>query len=78
MSVCAAFPIVLVGREFWQGLVSWMKDTLIREGTISEKDLEFFHIVDEPEEVVNCIREGYECRCKDFPEDRRDRGRAGV
>ncbi|MBL4723853.1 MAG: TIGR00730 family Rossman fold protein [Lutibacter sp.] len=49
------FPIVLVGRKYWSGLVDWIKTTLIEEGTISEKDLELISIVDTEEEVLDVI-----------------------
>lgn len=45
------YPIVLVGVKFWTGLFEWMKDTLISEGTISEKDFDLFRIVDSAEEA---------------------------
>ncbi len=50
-------PIVLVDRHYWQGLLDWIKKRLLAEGMISEKDLDLFGVVDEPEEVVNYIRE---------------------
>lgn len=49
------FPVVLVDSGFWKGLVSWFKNTLLRQGTISESDLDLFHVVDTPEEAVNII-----------------------
>ncbi len=50
-------PIVLVGREYWGGLVSWLKETVLAGGKISPEDLELFALLDEPEEVVTYIRE---------------------
>ena len=49
------FPIVLVGREFWTGLIEWVKTTLINEGNISPKDLDLISIVDTEEEVLEVI-----------------------
>lgn len=54
------FPVVLVGKSFWGGLVDWIKTTLLaRENNISEKDLDLFSVVDEPEEAVEVIEQFY-------------------
>jgi len=53
------FPIVLVGRKFWSGLIDWVKTTLIEEGNISPKDLELISIVDTEEEVLEVINTFY-------------------
>ena len=50
------FPIVLVGRQFWSGLVDWIKDTLLANGTISKEDVSLFQVLDDGEEVVQFIR----------------------
>lgn len=52
-----AFPIVLVGRSFWGGLIDWMKDQLLTNGTISEDDLHLINIMDDCDEVVDFIKE---------------------
>lgn len=54
------FPIVLVGTEFWNGMLDWIKKVLLKEnGSISEEDLDLFHIVDTAEEVVEIINNFY-------------------
>ncbi len=54
------FPIVLVGKEYWIGLVDWLKDTMLEmEGNISEVDLDLFKIVDTAEEAVAVIDDFY-------------------
>ena len=50
------FPIVLVGSDFWSGLIDWLADSMVANGTISEKDLQLFKIIDDPLEVVNYIK----------------------
>jgi len=50
-------PIVLVDKQFWKPLVSWFTKTLIPENKISPQDLEIFKVLDEPEEIVNYIKE---------------------
>jgi len=51
-----AFPIILVGSDFWGGLMDWIKSTLLEKfGNISEKDLDLFSIVDTEKEVIDVI-----------------------
>ncbi len=54
------FPIILMVSKFWQPLIEWFKNTLIEEGTISEKDLDLFQVVDEPQEAVDAILAFYD------------------
>ena len=50
------FPIILVGSEFWNGLIDWMKKTLLAENkNISENDLDLFQIADNKEEVIQIL-----------------------
>lgn len=49
------FPVVLVGRAHWAGLVGWMRDTLLPSGAITEADLDLLHITDDPDEAVEFI-----------------------
>jgi uncharacterized protein (TIGR00730 family) len=53
------FPIVLVGKKFWQSWLEWVKKTLLVEGMISEDDLDLFSVVDTPEDAVKVIDEFY-------------------
>ena len=56
----AHFPIVLVGKKYWEGLMQWVKETmLLEENNISEKDLELFKIVETADEAVLIINEFY-------------------
>ena len=56
----AHFPIVLVGKKYWEGLLSWVKQTmLLEENNINEKDLELFKVVDTADEAVGIINEFY-------------------
>ena len=54
------FPIVLVGTEFWSGLLDWFKETLLKEGMISEGDLDLYRVVDTADEAVEHIRAFYD------------------
>lgn len=49
------FPIILVGSEFWNGLVKWIKTVMLDAGNISEHDLDLIKIVDTEDEVVEII-----------------------
>lgn len=53
------FPIVMVGKKFWQGWVEWIKKVLIVEKMVNEDDLFLFNLVDTPEEAVQVIDEFY-------------------
>jgi uncharacterized protein (TIGR00730 family) len=55
-------PIILVGRDFWRGLLDWFRDTLAPEGLISPDDLGLMQIIDEPEAIVEAIFHFYEGR----------------
>jgi uncharacterized protein (TIGR00730 family) len=72
------FPVVLVGREYWSGLIDWMKNTLLAADSINKEDLDFMHIVDEPEEVCAIINRRYKDRLSGVHKDRRDKARKGV
>lgn len=50
------FPVILVGSDYWGGLLHWIKDVMIKEKTISESNLDIFQIVDSPEEAVAIIK----------------------
>jgi uncharacterized protein (TIGR00730 family) len=46
-------PIVLIGKKYWSGLIDWIKDTMLgKEKNINPRDLDLFHITDDPDEVV--------------------------
>jgi uncharacterized protein (TIGR00730 family) len=53
------FPVILMGKEYWQGLIDWMKKTMLAAGTISEGDLTLFKLTDSPAEAAQFISEFY-------------------
>lgn len=53
------FPIVLVSRKYWQGMIDWISDTVLTEQNISPADLEIFKVVDTAQEVVTYISDFY-------------------
>ena len=48
-------PVVLVGTEYWQGLVDWIRSSLLKYGNISEKDLDLFKVLDDPQEIFDFV-----------------------
>jgi len=54
------FPIILVGKDFWEGLMDWVKATLLDKfGNISPEDLDLIHLVDTEDEVVDILDSFY-------------------
>lgn len=56
------FPIILVGSQFWKGLVDWIKNTLLAVGNICPQDLDLVQIVDTEDEVIQIINTFYKQR----------------
>jgi uncharacterized protein (TIGR00730 family) len=50
------FPVILMDSEFWNGLLDWIRDTLVKKKTLSKSDLEVFNVVDTAEEAVGIIK----------------------
>jgi len=48
-------PVVLVGKKYWNGMLKWMKSTMIEDGKISKEDLNLFKVVDNAEDAMNYI-----------------------
>ena len=54
------FPIILVGTDFWSGLIDWVRSTLLDSfQNISSKDLDLIHVVDTPDEVITILDSFY-------------------
>ncbi len=49
------FPVVLMGRKYWEGLLRWMEESMVDAGTISAGDMNFFYITDDPGDAVEYI-----------------------
>jgi uncharacterized protein (TIGR00730 family) len=50
------FPVILMDSEFWNGLLGWIKDTLVKKKTLSKSDMEVFNVVDTAEEAVGIVK----------------------
>jgi uncharacterized protein (TIGR00730 family) len=51
-----SFPVILMGSEYWKGLIDWLRKTMLRDKMISPEDLGLFQIIDDPEEAVKYIQ----------------------
>jgi uncharacterized protein (TIGR00730 family) len=49
------FPVILMGTEYWSGLIDWIKQTLLKDGKVSESDLELLQMTDDVDEAVRII-----------------------
>jgi uncharacterized protein (TIGR00730 family) len=52
------FPVVLVGTEFWTGLLDWLRERLAADALIAPTDLDLIALTDDPDEVVAIVRDG--------------------
>ena len=51
------FPVVLMGTEYWSGLISWMREQMVGGGMISEEDMGLFHLTDDVQEAVSLVKQ---------------------
>ena len=66
------FPVVLLGSEFWKGLLDWIGEEPLRQAMVSPDDVELLHVTDDPEEAVELIVDCYVRRCADKSRGRRE------
>jgi uncharacterized protein (TIGR00730 family) len=50
-----SFPVVLLGHAYWDGLVDWLRSTVLAGGKINERDLTLFSVTDDPAEAVRLV-----------------------
>jgi len=50
------FPVVLMGKDYWKGLIDWMESTLVAQGAITQQDLSYLTITDDPQEALVAIQ----------------------
>ena len=53
------FPVILMGQEYWKGLIGWMDDKMLKRDLIDKKDLGIYKATDSPDEVLRIIRRFY-------------------
>ncbi len=56
------FPVIMIGRAFWKGMVGWMSREMLRGGMISKDDQRLFTVTDDAQEVCRLVREGWRRR----------------
>ncbi len=54
------FPVLLFGREYWRGLLDWLRDTCLRQGYISADDLDLVRVCDTLDEVTDAVRKWHD------------------
>jgi uncharacterized protein (TIGR00730 family) len=64
------FPVVLFGREYWSGLIAWLRDRVAAEGKIATTDLDLFQVTDSPPETVAIISAARDRRGRVFDQPR--------
>jgi uncharacterized protein (TIGR00730 family) len=65
------FPVVLLGSEYWSGLLQWISDRLLSTGMISPEDEALLYLTDDPEEAVQIVVDSYEERTAEIPAEPR-------
>jgi len=50
------FPVIMVGSNYWEGLLDWIKEVVLKEGRISPEDLSILQLIDDPEEIAKTIK----------------------
>ncbi|ASK66671.1 Rossman fold protein, TIGR00730 family [Brachybacterium avium] len=50
------FPVVLVGRDYWQGLLDWLRTTVVEGGMVKPLDIDLMRVVDTPQEALEMLR----------------------
>jgi len=58
------FPVILIGKEYWAGLISWMRKQMLTNKLIDKKDLSIFKITDSADEVITIIKAFYKKKSK--------------
>ena len=64
-----SFPVVLLGHAYWDGLVDWLRSTVLPGGKVNARDLDLFSVTDDADEVVSIIREYASKAAEDVPDE---------
>ncbi len=63
------FPIILMGKDYWGPLLDWIKGTMLKEGMISEKDLGYIYLTDNPKEACKIAQRYWKSYLRDLKND---------
>ncbi len=50
------FPVILVGKEYWTGLIDWLRSTMLKHQMIAPEDLSMFKIMDDPKQILRAVK----------------------
>jgi hypothetical protein len=53
------FPVYLVGKTYWKGMLDWLKNTVLAHDNVKAKDLDLIHLTDDPDEIADGIEKHY-------------------
>ncbi len=67
------FPVILFGSAYWQGLIDWLRGTMLTEGKVSPDDLSLVVVTDSPEEVRQIVLDCHERNCAKAEQNARRR-----
>ncbi len=63
------FPVILVGKKYWQPLLDWIKSHVLEAGLISKENLDDLHLTDSPKEVVKIVEQAWKSYLKDYKKE---------
>jgi len=61
------FPVVLIGSDYWEELLGWVRNELLADGMISPEDLDLLYVTDDLDDAVSQLLNCYERRCAEVP-----------
>jgi uncharacterized protein (TIGR00730 family) len=61
------FPVVLIGSDYWEEMLGWVRDELLADGMISPEDLDLLYVTDDLDNAVFQVVDCYERRCAEMP-----------
>jgi predicted Rossmann-fold nucleotide-binding protein len=64
-----SFPVVLLGHAYWDGLVDWLRSTVLAGGKVNARDLDLFSVTDDPAEAVRIVVAAGTGRAAPVPDD---------
>ena len=53
------FPVYLVGKDYWKGMLDWLKSTVLAQGNIKQQDLDLIRLSDDPDEIADGLEKHY-------------------